>query len=303
MNTKIWSVISIIIALIGIIAPIGYNYYKEQNNLELNVLSEISLLKDDPIFDDLNILYKNKNIKDLYKYQMLIINSGNIPIDKKDIKIYPKLIFNNTAEILNVTISKLSPSNIMLNKVIKRNEVSFEFELLNPGDYIKFNIYLTGEKIGLPTANSRIKNIKNIKVNNKINQAIESNNNFGILEYIVLIFGIILLILSLMSTKAKKQHNRSRRYIKNYPDFTDNLNDEFDLERFVNYYLSFISNEKKEQLYEIIKNKNLNFYEKKRRFTKIALKLINEIAGEDIVFYFSGIGLLVALIYLTPIIF
>lgn len=55
---KILPIITVLVAILGVISPILWDYYSNSSSLELRLLNEISLKNEDPIWGELSLTYK-----------------------------------------------------------------------------------------------------------------------------------------------------------------------------------------------------------------------------------------------------
>ena len=140
------AVISLIIALAGIFVPIGWDDYTHKTALEFRIESSTALLPEDPLLKDLNIIYQGKPIKDLTRTDIVLINTGKVPITSQDIIDDPKVIPPHGSELIAAIVLNTDPQdlNVQLPLNINHSDVKIKFDLLNPGDFLKFAIYMSG---------------------------------------------------------------------------------------------------------------------------------------------------------------
>jgi hypothetical protein len=89
-------------------------------------------------------------------------NSGNQPIEARDLEALPKFKFEGTKVVNADVISKSDPS-IFAQTTVSDDTVSVEHKLLNSGDWIDFDILLDGEPSLPPRLSLRIVGISKAK--------------------------------------------------------------------------------------------------------------------------------------------
>jgi hypothetical protein len=185
--TSVLGISSIVLAIVAIIAPMVYNSYFSKSTLELQLLSQVSILKKDPTLGKLSIHYDGLPINNLVLFRYVLINSGKKPIRVEDVVRPPTLRFSTSTKLVDARILRSDPKNIISNITIAlnaatdvatdaatdvatdaaTNEATIVFDLLNPSDFIEFSLYATGEDIKPIDVEARIIGIKYIDLIDK----------------------------------------------------------------------------------------------------------------------------------------
>ena len=91
----------------------------------------------------LNIVYDSDTINDIYQIQFVIANTGDVPITRP-IKPLQLTLFENSC-VLDYNIIHKEPASRDLNmKIDNKNEITFDFLLLNPNEYFVVKFLVKG---------------------------------------------------------------------------------------------------------------------------------------------------------------
>ncbi len=106
-------IVSIVLATVGVIAPILWSYYTNTSSIEIRLESSLSLLKDDPLLkEDLVITYKGKPVTGLTRMDFLLLNKGRTPITQSDIYDAPKITFGEESKLIAAIVTSKNPPNL-----------------------------------------------------------------------------------------------------------------------------------------------------------------------------------------------
>jgi hypothetical protein len=108
--------------------------------------------------DKITIKYGSRDISNLGKLSGRIINTGNAPIERRDIEEPVSLTFS-AGEILEFYVTETAPEGISASAVHKGRVVNIVHGLLNPGDWIGYEVLVDGPA-DWPEASFRISGIK-----------------------------------------------------------------------------------------------------------------------------------------------
>lgn len=174
MNLKkfgVSTILGLLIATIGIIMPIIWDYYKTRSAIELQYLSSTSLIKVGQTIDNLTVLYNSKKISNLTRTSFALVNTGRLPIHGQDIVAYPQITFNPSNEILEFRIDRAVPPELGITHTldIKKNKIEISFPLLNQSDRIEFSVLVSGVNPKF-NASARISGIRNLQVIDKTSE-------------------------------------------------------------------------------------------------------------------------------------
>jgi len=125
----------------------------------------ISLLAEDPIFDDITLFYKGTAIPNLSKFVFRAANTGREPILEEEVKQPPTVEFVGDGEVILARTIDRHPSNLAEELAVSLNSdgVSILFPLMNPGDFVRFCVYYAGKLAEEPHASGRIAGVTEIK--------------------------------------------------------------------------------------------------------------------------------------------
>ena len=166
MNSKsiTWgTVIGVLLAALGIIAPIVWDLYKGKAELELQHLSSATLVENRMQLDKLKITYDGKPIRALSKVVFAFVNSGRTAILQEHLKVPPTINFGTNVEILEVHVDDRKPSSleVVLGIATNKEDLVVQFPLMNPGDSMTLSALLSGNAREL-AGNARIVNVKGL---------------------------------------------------------------------------------------------------------------------------------------------
>jgi len=119
----------------------------------------------DIVQDDIQILYKGEEVKNVDLLEVRIINSGNASIEEIDFHRSLALVVNDEAKILTATIKNRAPSDLDISVEItdESKKATLSKTLLNPGDEIIINLLVTKySKINLEGRISGVNNFKGL---------------------------------------------------------------------------------------------------------------------------------------------
>jgi len=157
LNTRFVAIITLIMLLVSLSIPF-WNWWSTRS--EISIDQKTTTIFQEPVDEELKILYGGKLINSLTKAIFVIENSGSLPIDKEDIK-SPITIKINNAEILRASVSRVSPPNLEVKISNDIHNIKIEFPLLNPGEEIEIDVLADGDAQSYQ-ASARITNISSI---------------------------------------------------------------------------------------------------------------------------------------------
>ncbi len=133
LRDQIWTFVGVM--LTAILAIGGYRLGKQKKKLSYTISSSIpqlSVAKD--MASKVTMSYENELVKQLHLLEIVLTNSGDIPIVSKDYETPLQIIFSEKAHVLSTEISGTSPKGI--NPLVKTDDhkVLIEPGLLNATD-------------------------------------------------------------------------------------------------------------------------------------------------------------------------
>jgi len=161
---KLSNIISIAIGIIGIAIGVYFHYTtKEKKEITYYLNPETyKIFNKDLIKESRKIsLYKNDTVKinqNVYLTTFSIWNSGNIPIDIKDVRKDLDVNFNGIKEVLDFSVTKEIEKGVSQFSLTQLNPSSFnlKWKYFDPDDGIKLQILYTGESIISTTVETKI---------------------------------------------------------------------------------------------------------------------------------------------------
>ena len=96
---------------------------------------------------DVDILYQGQSIHDLRQLRVVFYNGGTEAIRKEDVSrnAFPRVEFESPARVLSLTVIKApTEENYISVNLSSNSDVTVEFEYLNPGDGVVFEVLYDG---------------------------------------------------------------------------------------------------------------------------------------------------------------
>jgi hypothetical protein len=297
------AIITVIITLAGIFVPIIWDDYTHKTALELRVESSTALLPEDPLLKDLHITYQDKPIRDLTRMDLIFINTGNVPITSEDIIVNPKVRLPHDSEPIAAIVLNTDPQDLYVQLPLDDDShgVDIKFDLMNPGDFVKFAVYMNGSSGKMPIITSRIKGLKNIAVINnirdKVNTETKDNWSWNWLGYL----GLCLVILFILEMGREAIiFRRARDNVRKNPDLLNKFENINDFKKFVDKELVALSQkQKKNFIMNDLQNAEKDFSpeNKKKLINAINLTLEKTNDAENALMVFSFILIAVLFYY------
>ncbi len=143
-----------------------YIYVQSENKKELNItyapkrpLVSIDPLKPNP---KLEVHIAGSRVNAPWLVSARLENSGNQPVEFKDIEAYAALQFRD-AKIVSAEIISKSDAGLFARAIILGDTVSIEHKLLNSGDWISFDVLFDGEPNLPPQLSMRVSGVSKPK--------------------------------------------------------------------------------------------------------------------------------------------
>lgn len=249
-NKNTIGLITLLIAIIGIVSPILWDNFKNRTEITVSLLYNSTLLKDNISLPDLSVTYKGNSIINITKAEFSIKNTGKVPILSSDI-ISPISLIPDKGQIIASQIERSIPDNLISHVYIDNKNSNVDFDLLNPGDAIFVNILVNSGDVKFTTA-ARIKNISNIKM-------IDESHSYKMVKnidwlFIVVSLGTVISILGLIAFLSSL-NNGNDKIIANLSNNDYIRKNIFSKEQYISYIEQFIITDEK-QKNEFIKLKN-----------------------------------------------
>ena len=188
-----WGVIATI--LVGTVpATVIYFIQARRKSLKIVKVSSAPLIKiDDKFADDLEVIFQGEKIKDATSIVLRIINSGNQAITKNDFEDSIVIMFNCNTEIIKTEILKMQPKNIKPKFEVEKNNIALKPLLINPQDNIEISAIVSSFDGKIDVA-GRIKDIKEIKIEDENSKSGFNQNNRELITAFTLIIIYLMVI-------------------------------------------------------------------------------------------------------------
>ena len=166
------TILSLVVAVIAIIVSVLlYRKSIQHKNLECEMSSIGSLVEVKSQDKEIKIIYKDQVVDNISILFFRIENTGNLAIKRSDVVEPLSIIFPADVMILREPdITKLNPENLNFNFHLtsssgntSENVLTLDFDLLNPGDSISFNVLWTGKPVH-PKLMCRIEGVRHLAV-------------------------------------------------------------------------------------------------------------------------------------------
>lgn len=150
----------IFVAITAVVVSIIFGIKADQSKeLEVKYTAKLTLISSGAVSGDkIKTTYGGDTINNLSKLSGYIRNSGNTPVEKRDIEEPVSLEFKD-GKILEFRIVETIPHGIEVLPTHTERKVIFNHGLLNPGDRIDFEILVDGH-VEWPNPKFRISGIK-----------------------------------------------------------------------------------------------------------------------------------------------
>lgn len=166
-----WTAAGLFFAALGVLVPIGWDYYKTKSSLGLALIASNAIVNAEQAPDDLRISYKDADVETLSNLTFRLSNNGRTPIRDGDVVEPPRIAFPEGNRIFDVRTVDLTPNELSVAVgVIFRNgmpTVEIKFPLLNPGDAATFSVLVDSDDPSF-SATARIAGISSMTVTREL---------------------------------------------------------------------------------------------------------------------------------------
>jgi len=168
LRDPLWQFFAVIVGIIAIAISIIIFYSQRQyKELSHEIISSSPLLtKSKEIEGNVQILFDNKPVNNVYLVVLKLINSGNIPISAKDYELPLSFDFGEQSNILLADVTNTEPEGLKINLNIIKNKVMVNPFLLNANDTIILKILLS-DYSSVIKPEARIYGVKDISFKRK----------------------------------------------------------------------------------------------------------------------------------------
>ena len=151
------TLIGLLLATVGLLIPIAWDYYRSRIRLELQHLTTSILVQPGANIEGLHISFASQVIPSLSQLEFVLLNTGSRPIRGEDLVSRPTLRFVDGVELLDVATQSVVPDNLQHTLTMDSvdRSVTLDFPLMNPGDRVRFTVLATGPLAGFHRRCSR----------------------------------------------------------------------------------------------------------------------------------------------------
>lgn len=163
LKAKTITIVGLVIAGFGVVTPIAWDIWADPYELSLFVHGRTLLIQNNQGIEGLRVMYLSREIDKLFSNEISIQNTGRRLIQKEDI-VKPLVVTFGEAQIFGVALKEKQPSNLEYSfKQISETQLQFDFDLLNRGEKIVFNV-LTGKSPERIEGSIRAKNLSKLNI-------------------------------------------------------------------------------------------------------------------------------------------
>lgn len=183
LRDPVWQFVGAVLTVLTIVvAVIIYLLQRSKKSLAYDVISNVSLLSaNEEIKNELQILYKGIQVKNIHLFVFKIINDGNQPIPQSDYEKPLSMVLYGGAQILSVEVVSENPSNLGAEASAEANKILIKPILMNSKDYFKIKAIINAESFSFKP-DARIIGVKSVK---------EYKQSFAYIYYAYLVWIVI----------------------------------------------------------------------------------------------------------------
>lgn len=135
------TILALLFAAIGIVAPILWDQYKNKASLEFRLAGSSVIVSPVAGVEKLQVAYDGRPISSVSKIDVVLSNNGRTPIRRSDIVRAPFVQLTD-GEILDARVQSMRPTGVESRLLVDdtKHIVSIEFPLLNPGDAVSLSV-------------------------------------------------------------------------------------------------------------------------------------------------------------------
>ncbi|MBL0273601.1 MAG: hypothetical protein IPQ06_11165, partial [Chitinophagaceae bacterium] len=210
------NIIPLIIGILGIVLSFFFYFDgKKVKNVSYSLPETPSLIFDSKNSSSAIKLYEKDTVlisRNVYLLTGMIWNSGNLPIDKSDIRVPITLVLDKSNRILDFKIIKQKDSsiaNFVLSKT-NNNILSLDWRYFDPHFGISFQIIYEGDVTHSFQLKGKILDVSNF-LQEKINNKPKSLWSWDFI--LILSFLILFLIIAIIESTKKGKPDRSTIFL------------------------------------------------------------------------------------------
>lgn len=243
------TIITVLLAIIGIVIPIILDHYNSTKNLTLAIISKSTIISPDINIEGLEIKYKGESLQELSKIELTLENTGSKPIVSQDIFSPVELTPPDNARILDAFIESIYPKNLGAKITKNDGKIQIIFTLMNPGDRINISLLYSEETPAL-TAETRIAGINELKINEL--QEEKPLSSIPIITYPVGIISGFILFASIFGLSQYASERKIKKEYRNGSFEVPNLSSIDEWDTWIENKLNFITRNDRKKLLRFI---------------------------------------------------
>lgn len=242
---KFYNVLMLILAVLAIVLTILFAPRGARRAFQVSVDSMLSLLAEDPIQEELTILFEDQPVPNLIRLDFTAMNTGKEPILEEDVKQFPTISLEGDGQILDVRVLSKQPLNLGEELLIDDTTSSFSlyFPLMNAGDFARFCVYYAGILRTAPLISARIAGIDNLVVVD--NTTVGSPRSVTLVRWWEILFWVVGGLCIALGGYLLRQIRRQKHLEKRIDEdgILDSLKSAEDVKEFVRKQLGFAPSE------------------------------------------------------------
>ncbi len=247
-NGVSWTIIGLIIAALGVVAPIAWDWWNKRTDLTVEKKQSVTILQKEKSLQKLDILYAGKSIESLTKIRIAVRNAGRTPLTKDDV-VSPLTLKFLDGEVLEISDIKENPDHLKVSLSPGNNKIEINFLLLNPGDSIEWSVLTSGSS-GAFTADARIKNISSITLVSA-DAGIQIKASVGFTVYVVGVFSIMFFVVTILLIIDSVKERRIAEVMRSGVVPFSTATSVAELQSYINSSLSFLKGSQRQTLFQL----------------------------------------------------
>jgi hypothetical protein len=162
---RVYNALMLLLAILAIVLTVVLAPRAVRREFTVSTEQAVSLLAEDPIFEEITVLYRGNPIPNLSKFVFHATNTGREPILEEEVKQPPTVSFTGDGEVILAQAVERHPANLADTVEISptHDAVAVSFPLMNPGDFVRFCVYYAGELSESPSVSGRISGVTELQ--------------------------------------------------------------------------------------------------------------------------------------------
>ena len=242
------TIVSLLLAVLGVVAPISWDYYSGQKSITLTAVSQSSVISPSISVDGLEISYKGVPLTTLSRSTFLIENTGSKSLLQSDVVAPIEIFVDEGVRVFDAMIESKTPDNLDILITQKTNSVLINFTLLNPDDRVSVSL-LTDSTTSKFSAATRIAGVKELTI---FNEPPKTFTMWAIVWIPVAIFSGFLILVSIVGVVQYPQEFRVKRALKLGRLFVPDFHTYEDAHKWVEKTLSFTTKKERQLVFRLL---------------------------------------------------